>query len=357
MSLEQNPRSSPESLTIESELQESRSGGAAEPSGDTGQRKRRKPDLRPSRRWLVWPLQALALAIFWQICGLLPAERASTFGRRLLRALGPWLPWHRSLRANLAVACADASPARIEELARNAWGNFGATLAEYPHLAAIAGPRFREHVDLVLCPEVAAHCARGLPAIFLTAHLGNWELVGAAGASSGVPLSAVYSRQANPLIDWMVQRRRRALGCRFVSNEAGARPLLAELAAGRSLGLLADLRVDSGEPVPFFGEAARTTLVPARLALKFGCPLVPMRSERLGGGRFRITAHPPIQPEDATADAAEQARSMMRQFNALLESWIREQPDGWQCLKRRWNKDRARRAAAVADPVARGQGA
>ena len=97
----------------------------------------------------------------------------------------------------------------------------------------------------------------------------------------------------------MVQRRRRALGCGFVPNDVGARPLLAELAAGRSLGLLADLRVDSGELVPFFGEPAPTTLVPARLALKFGYPLVPIRVERLAGGPLpgdRLPADPEPRP-------------------------------------------------------------
>ena len=334
-----------------------RKGVGAERVGRMIRRRRRKHVLRPLRRRLAWPFEALALAVFWQVCALLPAERASALGRALLRVLGPRLPWHRQLRSNLAVALADASPARTEDLAREAWGNFGATLAEYPHLRTIARGQFREHVDLVLSPEVEARCRSGLPSVFVTAHLGNWELAGAAAASTGVPLSAVYSRQANPLIDWMVQRHRRALGCGFVTNEAGARPLLAELLAGRSLGLLADLRVDNGEPLPFFGQAARTTLVPARLALKFGCPLVPMRVERLGGARFRATAHPPIRPEDESVDPAQQARSMMRQFNELLETWIREQPAGWQCLKRRWNKDRVRRAAGLGDAVARGQGA
>ena len=321
------------------------------------QRTRRKHLLRPLRRRLGWPLEALALAAFWQICALLPAERASALGRGLMRVVGPRLPWHRSLHANLAVAFAAGGPARIEALARDAWGNFGATLAEYPHLIDIGRRRFHQHIDLVLCPEVAARCKAGLPSVFVTGHLGNWELAAAAAASTGVPLSAVYAKQANPLTDWMVQRRRRALGCGFVTNEAGARPLLAELAAGRSLGLLADLRVDSGEPIPFFGQAVQTTLVPARLALKFGCPLVPLRVERLGGVRFRVTAHPPIRPEDESAGPLEQARSMMRAFNALLESWIREQPDGWQCLKRRWNKSRVRRAPGAAGPLVRGEGA
>jgi KDO2-lipid IV(A) lauroyltransferase len=130
--------------------------------------------------------------------------------------------------------------------------------------------------------------------------------------------------------------------------------LVAELVAGRSLGLLADLRVDGGEPIPFFGQMVSTTLVPARLALKFGCPLVPLRVERLGPARFRATAHRPIRPDDESADPLAQARSMMRQFNALLESWIREQPAGWQCLKRRWSKTRVRRAPG---PLVRGEGA
>jgi KDO2-lipid IV(A) lauroyltransferase len=260
----------------------------------------------------------------------------------MMRVVGPWLRWHAQLRGNLAVACPQASHQTLEALAREAWGNFGATLAEYPHLADIAGRNFDRHVELVVDPEVDRRVKAGQPLVCITAHLGNWEVSAAAGAATG-PFTAVYARQANPLIDRMVQRRRRELGCGFVPNDVGARPLLAELAAGRSLGLLADLRVDSGELVPFFGEPAPTTLVPARLALKFGYPLVPIRVERLPGARFRVTAYPPIRSHDSAANATEQARDMMQQFNQLLGTWIQQRPDAWQCLKRRWSKDQVRR--------------
>jgi Kdo2-lipid IVA lauroyltransferase/acyltransferase len=306
--------------------------------------KLRKPRhlLRPLR-CLAWPAQALVLALFWGLCGRLPAVRASALGRRLMRVLGPWLRWHAQLRGNLAVACPHADQPTLEAMTREAWGNLGATLAEYPHLARIGARDFRRHVELVIDREVERWIASGRPLVFITAHLGNWELAGAAVAAGAGPLSAVYARQANPLIDRMVQRRRRALGCGFVSNDLGARPLLAELAAGRSLGLLADLRVDGGEPLTLFGEPAPTTLVPARLALKFGCPLVPTRVERLEGARFRMTAYPPIRSRDPAAGAAQQARDMMQQFNHLLETWIAERPEAWQCLKRRWSKDQVRR--------------
>jgi KDO2-lipid IV(A) lauroyltransferase len=297
--------------------------------------------LRPLR-CVAWPLQALGLAAFWALCGRLPVTRASALGRRLLRALGPRLSWDAQLRANLAIACPQAGPEALETLAREAWGNFGATLAEYPHLPAMAGRDSARHVELVIDPEVKRWIESGRPLVCVTAHLGNWE-VSAQAAAAVVPFTAVYARQANPLIDRMVQRFRGALGCGFVTNDAGARPLLAELAAGRSLGLLADLRVDSGEPLTLFGETAPTTLVPARLALKFGCPLVPILVERLAGVRFRVIAYPPIRSRDEAAGAAQQARDMMQQFNELLETWIRERPEAWQCLKRRWSKQQVRR--------------
>ena len=175
------------------------------------------------------------------------------------------------------------------------------------------------------------------------------------------PLSAVYARQANPLIDRMVQRRRRALGCGFVANDAGARPLLAELVAGRSLGVLADLRVDSGAPLPFFGEAAPTTLVPARLALKFGCPLVPILVERLAAARFRVTACPPLRSRDTTRGC--RAAGQGHDAAVQRDCWRPGSPSGptaWQCLKRRWSKDVVRRrlaAAAMVDTGGRGASA
>ena len=94
-----------------------------------------------------------------------------------------------------------------------------------------------------------------------------------------------------------MQRRRRELGCGFLAADDSIRPLLNELRAGRSIGLLVDLRVESGEPVPFCGHDTATTTVPARLALKFGCPLVPVRVERIRPAHLRVTVYDLVLPE------------------------------------------------------------
>ncbi len=82
-----------------------------------------------------------------------------------------------------------------------------------------------------------------------------------------------------------------------------------------------------------------TNTVPARLALKQDCELVPVRVERLGGARYRVTMGAPVRPRDATVPQAAQALDMSAQLNGLFEEWIRETPGEWMCLARRFPKE------------------
>jgi KDO2-lipid IV(A) lauroyltransferase len=96
-----------------------------------------------------------------------------------------------------------------------------------------------------------------------------------------------------------------------------------------------------------------TTLVPARLALKFGCPLVPVRVERIRPAHLRVTLHDPVPPDDAVAPDL-RAWRMMARINALFESWIVARPGQWQCFQNRWPKatrQQALRATALRQPA------
>lgn len=298
--------------------------------------------MRPATRFLLWPMQGLALALFWWCCAATTPERAAAMGARLGRSIGPHLHWHRRLRDNLMVALPHATAEQVDGIAREVWASFGATLAEYAHFETIADRAFGRHVEVVLHPGVEAARARGQPFIFVTAHLGNWEISAATARHLGLPLTAIQSPPANPLTRWLLERRRRVLGCEFLASRDGIRPLVHDLRAGRSIGLLVDLRVQNGDAVPFCAQDTTTTLVPARLALKFGCPLVPVRVERLGPARLRVTLQDPVPADHALAPEA-QARQMMAQINALFESWIVERPHEWQCFQNRWPRSTRRR--------------
>jgi KDO2-lipid IV(A) lauroyltransferase len=91
--------------------------------------------------------------------------------------------------------------------------------------------------------------------------------------------------------------------------------------------------------IPFFGVHAPTNTVPARLALKFGADLVPSRTERLPGMRYRVTFYDPIAPDDPGAPKEQQILQMSRRLNEYFESWITETPEQWMCMSRRWPRD------------------
>ena len=116
---------------------------------------------------------------------MMTPEQASKFGARLGRALGPRSHRHPRLEANLAIALRAVGPQEVSAIAREVWGSFGAMLAEYAHLETIADREFDEHVQMVVQPGVEACRGPGRPFIFVTAHLGNWDISAAAARRLG----------------------------------------------------------------------------------------------------------------------------------------------------------------------------
>jgi Kdo2-lipid IVA lauroyltransferase/acyltransferase len=107
------------------------------------------------------------------------------------------------------------------------------------------------------------------------------------------------------------------------------------LRQGDHLTMLADQKLNDGVPVPFFGRDAMTAPALALLARRFDCDLLPARVERLKGARFRLTVFPPLglpRSGNAHADVA----ALLGEVNRTLEGWIRDRPEQWFWLHRRW---------------------
>jgi KDO2-lipid IV(A) lauroyltransferase len=289
---------------------------------------------------LLWMSESGIVAVIGGLSRLLPADLASRAGARLMRTIGPRLDKTRHVRRNLKIAFPEKSEADIEALIRELWGNVGSTLAEFPHMGTICRRHGEPRVEFVMRGDPEVFRRTGKPVVFVSAHLANWEISAGAVAHLGIPLTAVYTRLQNPYLDRLLLRARQALGCRLVERDSAARELVRCLKQGTSVGLIVDQRVDSGEPVPFFGRDMLTSITPAQLALRFDCDLIPVQVQRLNGARFRIIVHEAVEADDRSADKHTRALQMTRKINGLFESWIRERPQEWMCSKRRWPKDR-----------------
>ncbi len=263
----------------------------------------------------------------------LPVDRASALGAALARGLGPHLPVSRMARRNIARAFPELSPEAIDKILVEVWDNLGRVVGEFPHLEELA----RDRVDLVGGEILDRLREDGKPGLLFSGHIANWEINAAAVvAGSGLPLHLIYRAANNPAVDILFRRGRDPFSSSLIpKGTPGARQMVGVLKAGGHIALLVDQKMNDGIPVPFFGRDAMTAPAVAHLALKFRCPVVPVRTRRLDGARFQVTVHPPLDFPDS-GDRHADALDVMTRINAILEDWIRDDPGQWLWLHRRW---------------------
>jgi Kdo2-lipid IVA lauroyltransferase/acyltransferase len=296
--------------------------------------------LARDRQWLRQWLWRLDFGFIWLLSSLsrlLPIDAASRLGNAVGCWIGPMLKGKTAIfRANMAIAFPELSAAQLDQLVTRAWGRSGRVLAEYPHLATILSEEDRLVIDIR--EPIETYCNPARPCVIVTAHQSNWEVVCSAMAKLGIPNASLYSPPTNPLLDRMLLESRRALNCELLPRENSARLLMRALKQGQTAAMVMDRRVDDGKPIQFFGRDKLSTIMPARLALKFQCDLVPVQVERLQDARYKVTFHPPVRPRDTSASETAQAIDMIQQVHHQFENWIRQQPEDWFCSKRLWPK-------------------
>lgn len=285
-----------------------------------------------TRKELHRRLEALAARAVWGLFAVLPLDAASGLGGWLGRRFGPLLGVNRVARRNLRAAFPEKTDAEVEALIRDMWEHLGRVAGEFPHLRTIAAERVEliggEYIDLLRDDGEAG--------IFISGHLGNWELNGAVAAARGLPLHLVYRAANNPWVEDLYRKGRADASYALIQKgPEGARQALTVLKKGGHLGMLVDQKMNDGVPIPFFGRDAMTAPAQAAFATRFKCPLVPARVERLKGAHFRVTVLPPLDFPH-TADSHEDNRLLLVRINALLEQWIRERPEQWLWVHRRW---------------------
>jgi KDO2-lipid IV(A) lauroyltransferase len=287
---------------------------------------------------LRYLIEALALRVAFALLRWLPVDAASNLGGWLGRNIGPRLPVSGRARRNLRLVFPDKSAAEVERIVRGMWDNLGRVAAEYPHIGEIAAPE-SGRIDWVDTAPVRAMRDQGTAGILVSAHLGNWEVMTAAAIRRGLDMTIIVREPNNPFVRPLIERLRGvAGGVRAPKGLPGAKAALDALHQGRVLGLLYDQKMNDGIAVPFFGIEAMTPAAPAQLALRFGCPLVPVRVERLGPARFRLSSFDALELPDS-GDRQADTVQVMTALNEILEGWIRAKPEEWLWLHRRWPKE------------------
>jgi Kdo2-lipid IVA lauroyltransferase/acyltransferase len=293
-----------------------------------------EPQTRSSPKKSWYRIEGAAVGMFFGLSRMLPLDLASGLGGWLARRIGPALGVTAQARRNLAAALPDLSAAEIERVIRGMWDNLGRVAAEYPHLRRIRVFPNDGRVEIRGLDHVERALAGGRRMILFSGHLANWEIAPLAAGQYGLDNALVYRTANNPLVDRMILRCRGGRG-EVIPKEAVGRRAVAALRRGAHLLILADQKLNEGIPAPFFGRPAMTAPTVALLGLRFDCDVLPARVERLGGARFRLTIEPPLPPPN-TGNRAADVAALTASVNTTLERWIRERPEQWFWVHRRW---------------------
>jgi KDO2-lipid IV(A) lauroyltransferase len=297
------------------------------------------------RRRLAWRLEALGYDFLSFLLGRLPLDAASAVGGGVLELLGPMTRRQRTVLRNLQLAFPEATEDGRRRLARQHWNQLGRTFVEFPLMDRLT-PR-SGRVEVLGLEHLRRIAAAGEPAVLVSGHLSNWEVMMAVIVESGLKCRVSYRPVNNPHVDRRITESRRRYGVELFAAKGGdgTRELLAALNRGEAVAMLNDQRDNAGVEGPFFGRMVRTAPGPARFGLKYGARLIPLSVVRLGGARFRATIHEPILL-DVSGDRARDTAAAVAKINAFVEARIRERPAEWMWAHRRWPLECYREATA-----------
>jgi KDO2-lipid IV(A) lauroyltransferase len=277
--------------------------------------------------------------IFMTVAQSLPLPAAVKFGEWCGRRTIFWS--RRSFRTavdNLRQAFPGMSQAEAESLTTRVYAHLGRATVELGFGDRLLKPStFRDHV--VVRNEHYFHdaMAAGKGAVIVSAHLGPWEVFGHLARHLGMPLTSVYRPVKNPYLDRFMRRYRVEHGQTFIPKYGAVLALLRLLRRGGYIALLVDQHAkDEGLWVPFFGRTASTTPAPAYLAFKTGAPILTGYTRRLPGlYRFECFCDEPmfVRP---TGNREADIRNATIEINRRIESYIRQVPDQWLWMHRRW---------------------
>jgi len=270
-----------------------------------------------------------------------PIKTANLFGR-ITRFIGPKLREHRIARENLVAAFPEKSPEEIDAILAGVWDNLGRYGAEFAHLDHVwdydiahpnngrveFGPRSAELYDRLRDD--------GKPALFFASHLGNWELPALAAAAHGLDAAILYRRPNIASAERIIEELRNVkMGTLIAAGRDAPLRLAQALQNGQHVAMLVDQYFTNGVEVTFFGRKTRANPTLARLRRQVDCPIHGVRIIRLPDHRFRAELSEEVEPV-RNASGEIDIQGTMQAVTNVVEGLIREYPEQWLWLHRRW---------------------
>ncbi|OIO78915.1 MAG: hypothetical protein COZ98_00185 [Candidatus Omnitrophica bacterium CG_4_8_14_3_um_filter_43_15] len=281
-----------------------------------------------------------------------------SLGRWLANRLG-WLIYafykkRRSIGyANIKAAfCERLEPSSVKKITMRTFQHFSQVFFELFRFPDIGKAYIDRYMKFTGLDNVAKAQSRGKGAVILTAHFGNWELSGLAGAIKGYPQDVLARQQKFLRLNNLLNSYRARYGRRVIEKGMAVRGIINALNENRVVAILSDQDGGlSGVLVDFFGRLASTPQGAAVFALKYDSVILPNFCYREKGPFYRMVVEPP-QGLIKTGNMDLDVQASLQKFTDILQSYITRYPEQWLWLHKRWKTTPSRRALLLSDAKA-----
>ncbi len=279
----------------------------------------------------------------------MPVAAAFFIGRRLGDVLYACDGKHRRrVFDNLKTAFGrDMDIPALRRLTLDFYRTFGQNAIEIFLIPRIDGSYVAKYVAFEGKEYIDEAFKSGKGVIFVGVHAGSWELSNSLSTAYKIPFSMFVREQKLPRLNVLLNEYRRQKGARLIRKEDQMREMIRVLRANESFGMSADQGGRSGVLVPFLGRDASMASGAVKLAMRYGCAIVPFYCTRVSGPYIKLFLRKPVTFESADGDSA--VTENLRRLIEAFEDWIRRYPKDYLWTYRVWKYSRARTVMIVSD--------
>ena len=280
-------------------------------------------------------ISIISLLCIFKIIGL---RNASNLGSILGKLVGPLFRSKNIIKQNIKIGLGNLGEENETEIINGMWSNIGRTFAEYVFLKDFKFNKTNfDHIKINGTKFLNEFKNNNEPAIFYSGHFANFELMAMELDKSGIKCAAIYRPLNNFFLNPLMEYLRMKYICpnQIPKGRMGIREIISKVKDGYSIALMVDQRVSEGPRTLFFNKPAHTTTIPAQLALKYNCKLVPISLERKEGPNFEMTIHEPYKIEK-TGNDEEDTKNITLKINQVIEKMILNNPTQWIWSHNRW---------------------
>jgi len=286
-------------------------------------------------KYIIEAVFIYLLFFLMKLIGLNLGRKISSY---LFLNIGVFFRSKKLIKENISNALINITDGKVEDIIKSMWKNYGLIFAEYIYLKKFRLNKFsKPHISISGKEILDQVIKSGKPAVFISGHFANFELMAMELEKNNINLAAIYRPLNNFLLNpYMVFIRKKYI-CKnqIKKGLAGTKEVIGYMKKKYSVALMVDQRLGESERYPFFNKPAHTTTLPAQLALRFDCNIIPVYLERDKNNFFKMEILNPIQI-NKTDNLENDKKNITIKINQIIEKMILKNPEQWIWTHGRW---------------------